>query len=289
MRNKLTKFFLRCGLGLFKIIPFWLLYRLSDGLYYLLYYVLRIRRKVVRNNIQFAFPDKPLAERILIEKKSYRNFCDVILESVKGFSMTPQQLAKRYLTPPGGIDHYFEEKKSVVAFMAHFNNWEWGTSIQLNLKHKAFFIYKRLHNRGADELIRQRRAACGAELIYKEQVARTLIRNRRTPSFYAVIADQRPSSDQEQRTVTLFNRQITCFAGPEMIAKTFGMVVLYSKIERIKRGYYRASPVVITEDPKNTEEGYISQQCFSLLEAQIREHPGHWMWMHKRFKGLDRE
>ena len=287
MRNKLTKLLLNCGLGLFKLIPFWLLYRISDGLYYLLYHVLRIRRKVVRHNLCFVFPDKSNSEILTIEKKAYRNFCDVILESIKGFTMTSQQLSERYKVAPGGIDHYFENKKSVVTFMAHFNNWEWGTSVQTALKHKAFFIYKQLHNRAADALIREKRSASGAELVHKEQMAKTLIKNRRTPSFYALIADQRPSTDQEQRHVTFFGRDITCFAGPEMIAKTFNMVVVYSKIERVKRGYYTATPVIITEDPKNTPEGYISQQCFALLEAQILENPGNWMWMHKRFKGLN--
>ncbi len=283
----LQRIALSCGLGLFKFIPFWLLYLLSDGLYWLLYYVVRVRRRTVRSNIQFVFPDYPLHEVKKIEKQAYRNFCDIMLETIKGFTLSPQEMHRRYLiTNPELIDPYYEEKRGVVGFIAHFNNWEWGISLQQSLKHKAFYIYKRLHNRVVDELILQKRELGGAQLIDKDQMAQVLIKNRRTPSFYALIADQRPSGDQEQRSVTFFKRNITCFAGPELIAKTFNYPVIYCKIERIKRGFYQATGVLITDTPKNTPDGFISQQCFSLLEAQIKEQPQNWMWMHKRFKHM---
>lgn len=287
MNNTFQRFLLNCGIGLFRLIPFWLLYRLSDGLYFLLYYIIRVRRKVVRHNLEFVFPDYPAAEIKKIERDAYRNFCDIILETVKGFSLSSQEMARRYqILNPELIDPYYEQQQSIIGFIGHLNNWEWGTSLQRSLKHKAFYIYKRLHNRVADELIREKRQESGAELIYKEQMARTLIKNRRSANFYALIADQRPSGDQEQHRVNFFGREISCFAGPEMIAKTFNYPVVYCKIERIKRGYYACTGVLVTDDPKNTADGQISQQCFNLLEAQIKEQPGSWMWMHKRFKGM---
>lgn len=284
----MTRLFLSIALGLFKLIPFWLLYRLSDGLYYLLYYLFRVRRQTVRSNIEFVFPEKPLKEIKSIERQAYRNFCDIILETAKGFTLSPKAMAARYkLTNPELIHPYYEQNRSVVAFIAHMNNWEWGISIQQALKHKAFYIYKRLHNRAADELIRQKRQVAGAELVYKEQMARTLIKNRRKAGFYALIADQRPSGDQEQHLVQFFGREISCFSGPEAIAKTFDYPVIYCRIDRIKRGYYQGTGILVTDDPKNMPDGAISQACFTLLEQQIREQPGNWMWMHRRFKGLE--
>jgi KDO2-lipid IV(A) lauroyltransferase len=287
MIKSLQRISLNSSLWLFKLIPFWLLYRLSDGLYFLLYYVIRVRRKVVRRNLRFVFNDYPDTELKKIEKQAYKNFCDIILETAKGFTLSPKEMSRRYaITNPELIDPYYENKRGVIGFIAHYNNWEWGVSLQQSLKHKAFYIYKRMHNRVMDDLIRKKRQVSGAQLVYKEQMAKTLIKNRRSAGFYALIADQRPSGDQEQRQVKFFDRDISCFAGPEMIAKTFNYPVVYCKIERIKRGFYQATGVLVTDDPKNTPEGEISQQCFALLEAQIKENPGHWMWMHKRFKGL---
>lgn len=287
MKNTIQRFIFIAGLSLFKLIPFWLLYRISDVMYWITYRLLRVRLNVVRRNIRFVFPDYPDPERKKIEKQAYKNFCDIILETAKGFSLSPKEMSRRYkITNPELIDPYFEDKRGVVGFIAHMNNWEWGISLQHSLKHKAFYIYKRMHNRVADEVIREKRQVGGAELVYKEQMARVLIKNRRNPGFYALIADQRPSGDQEQHQVTFFNRQIHCFAGPETIAKTFNYPVVYCKIERIKRGFYQATGILVTDTPNDMPEAAISQSCFALLEAQIKEQPGNWMWMHKRFKLL---
>lgn len=284
----MTRVLLSIGLSLFRLIPFWLLYRLSDGLYYIFYYMIRVRRRIVRHNIQFVFPNKSLKEIKAIERQAYRNFCDIILETAKGFTLSPQAMAKRYhLTNPEILDPYYAQNRSIVAFIAHMNNWEWGISIQQSLKHKAFYIYKRLHNRAADTLVREKRQVAGAELVYKEQMARTLIKNRRKAGFYALIADQRPSGDQDQHQVQFFGHQISCFSGPESIAKTFDYPVVYCRIDRIKRGYYQGTGILVTDDPKSMPEGAISQACFSLLAQQIREYPGNWMWMHRRFKNME--
>lgn len=290
MNDMLLRLILNAGIFLFRCIPFWMLYRLSDILYLILYRVIRLRLTVLRQNIDFIFPDYPKVERKKIEKQAYKNFCDIILETIKGFSLSASEMSRRYkIINPELIDPYFKDKRGVVGFIAHMNNWEWGISLQQSLQHKAFYIYKRLHNRVVDDLIRKKRAAGGAELVYKEQMARVLIKNRRLPGFYALIADQRPSGDQEQHTVTFFNRKISCFAGPETIAKTFNYPVVYCKIERIKRGFYQATGILVTDTPKDMAEGAISQRCFALLEAHIKERPGNWLWMHKRFKRYEHE
>ena len=276
------------ALAIFKITPFCLLYLLSDGLYFVLYYLVRLRRKIVRANLSFVFPSFSHEKLISIEKKSYRNLCDVILETFKGYTLSPKAMAKRYIiTNPEMLNRYLDQGRSLVGFAGHMNNWEWGTSLQQHLTHKAVYVYKRIHNRTIDDFARRQRERYGAELVYKEQISRFLIKHRRTPCFYVLIADQRPSNDQEKREVQFFNRKITCFAGPELIAKTFNFPVVYCKIERVARGFYQATGILITENPKDTADGEISQHCMSLLQKQIEETPENWMWLHKRFKNKD--
>lgn len=277
--------------GLFKITPFWLLYRLSDLLYILCYYVFRLRRHTVQKNLRFVFPTYTEQEIQRIEKESYRNFCDVILETIKGFTLSPEQLAPRYKLTNPELAEVFEqahgEKHSIIAFMSHFNNWEWGTSIQSQLNYKMFCIYKKLHNKTLDEILRHKRSAYGITLVNKDQMSRALVKNRSIRGLYALIADQRPSADQEQYQVQFFNHHISCFAGPELIARKCNYPVIYCKVERVKRGFYQLTAIPISHHPKDELQGDISQRCFSLLEAQIKEHPGNWMWLHNRFKKMN--
>ena len=52
---------------LFSLLPLGMLYFLSDCIYYLLYYCIRYRRKVVRKNLVNSFPEKSLKEIITID------------------------------------------------------------------------------------------------------------------------------------------------------------------------------------------------------------------------------
>ena len=51
------------------ILPFRILYFLSDIIYYLIYYLIGYRKKVVWNNLKLAFPEKTDHELIKIRKK----------------------------------------------------------------------------------------------------------------------------------------------------------------------------------------------------------------------------
>ena len=54
-------------------LPFRVLYLVADGMYYVLYYVVRYRRKVVAENLARSFPEKSLRERKDIERRFYRH------------------------------------------------------------------------------------------------------------------------------------------------------------------------------------------------------------------------
>ena len=68
---------------LLSLLPFRILYFLSDGLYLLMYYCIKYRRDVVRDNLLKSFPEKSLDELIRIEKKFYHFFCDYFVETLK--------------------------------------------------------------------------------------------------------------------------------------------------------------------------------------------------------------
>ena len=70
MMYHLLSFFLK----LLSCIPFKVLYVLSDGLFYVLYYVIPYRRQIVRKNLTESFPEKSEQEILQIEKNFYRYF-----------------------------------------------------------------------------------------------------------------------------------------------------------------------------------------------------------------------
>ena len=65
------------------LLPLRILYFFSDIYFYLIYYLLKYRRRVVRANLQHAFPEKDLSEIIKIEKRYYRHLCDFFVKCTR--------------------------------------------------------------------------------------------------------------------------------------------------------------------------------------------------------------
>ena len=77
-------------------LPFRLLYLLSNGLFFLIYTVVRYRRKVVRENLALVFPEKSLQERQRIARAFYAHLCDMFLEMIKTLIISEEDLQEHF-------------------------------------------------------------------------------------------------------------------------------------------------------------------------------------------------
>ncbi|MBL0145661.1 MAG: hypothetical protein IPP48_07765 [Chitinophagaceae bacterium] len=75
-------------LYLVSLLPFFILYGISDFFAFLMYHVIKYRKDIVLNNLQIAFPEKTDAERNKIAKKFYQYFTDTMIESIKFISLS---------------------------------------------------------------------------------------------------------------------------------------------------------------------------------------------------------
>ena len=78
------------------ILPFRVLYFFSDLMYFVLLYVMRYRKSVVRKNLEGCFPGKSKKEIDKLIKLSYKNLTDVIVEGFKAFTMSDRQIRERH-------------------------------------------------------------------------------------------------------------------------------------------------------------------------------------------------
>jgi len=96
-------------------LPLNILYILSDFLYVVLYKTFRYRKKVVRTNLLNSFPEKSIKEIENIERKFYSHFCDLVIESIRLFSISEKELARRNKIVNAEIlDPFFEREKSMA-------------------------------------------------------------------------------------------------------------------------------------------------------------------------------
>lgn len=77
------------------LLPYGALYIFSDFFFLILFHLVGYRKKVVKANLRGCFPQKSEQEITQLAKKFYRHFCDLVLESLKNFSITHEQAQER--------------------------------------------------------------------------------------------------------------------------------------------------------------------------------------------------
>lgn len=273
---------------LLSLLPLTILYGISYVVYFICYYLVRYRRKVVRQNLLNSFPEKSLEEIVKIEKAYYLHFADVAVETIKLMHISDEEMRHRMqFTNPEVISDFCEQGKSIVLLLGHYGNWEWIPSIYMNYDGIiGGELYRPLKNKFFDEFFLELRSRFGTVNIPKNDALRAIVGYRRENKTFALgfIADQTPSKNNLHYWKTFLNQDTPFLTGPERIARSGGYAVIYFDVKKLDRGYYSCDLITLTDDAKKTAENEITDKYVELFEKTIRRDPSCWLWSHRRWK-----
>lgn len=269
------------------LLPLWVFYRLSDGLYYLVYHVVRYRRRVVYANLRSSFPEKSEAEIERIAKDFYSFFCDYIVETLKFFSMGEKNIRKRMrFEGLNQVKEDFANGRSVTLYLGHYCNWEWISSLGLHLDEQCGQIYHPLENATLDRLFLYMRGRFKAQSIKMDDTFLTILKWKKEgrKNIVGYIADQVPGYNNIHYWADFLHHDTPVFTGAERISKIMDTAVYYIDVERPRRGYYVARFIKIADSLNEHPVFFATEQYFRLLEQNIQRAPQYWLWSHKRWK-----
>jgi Kdo2-lipid IVA lauroyltransferase/acyltransferase len=280
--SRLGTFFLY----LVSLLPFWFLYLVADLLFVILYYIVGYRRQVVRENLLNSFPKKSAGERKIIEKKYFKYMADLMMETIKSISMSAKSVNRRMIcTNPEVMEHYFGQGKSIIAAAGHYGNWEMAClSFGFLTDKRRMIVYKPQSNEVFTDFFNRTRSRFGATMISMRQTLRKMIEYKNELTFTVLASDQTPTLADAKHFVTFLNQPTAVFLGVEKLSKVINCVVIFYKIELIKRGHYTYTFVPLVEDPKQTKPFEITEIHVKYLESLIKEKPEYWLWSHRRWK-----
>ncbi len=284
----MNRFLYYCIIKPLSLLPLPVLYPLSSSIYYLIYYLLGYRRKVVEENIQNAFPDYTKSEVDRIAKLFYRHLCDLVVESIRMFSMSEAEAVRRLrVRNPELMNQFFDQGKQVVIVGSHYGNWE-ITSIGFpaQLKHKIASIFSKLKNPYFTRKITESRSRYGSELILKDRLPTYYEEERSRPVALGFIADQSPNYNKNKNLywTTFLNQETVTAPGAERYAVKYNLPVVYVQILKQRRGYYEVELELVTDDPQSLAPGEITDRHLRCLERLIIREPQFWLWSHRRWK-----
>jgi len=279
-------------LGIVKLhamLPMPVLYFFADMLYFIIYKVVRYRLKVVRRNLKNSFPEKTAKELRDLEKKFYHHFSDYIVETIKLAHITREELNRRaWVNNPEIINPLVAKGHTCfILLMGHYGNWEWFTGItEWFGQVKVYHLYRPLTNKVIDRLLIYVRSRFQAIGIKKQETVREMIRIKQSGerSIVGFIADQTPNKLNLHYWTTFLNQESAILTGPERIATKLDIPVIFVDIRKVKRGYYTVEFELITDNPRQTPEFWITEEYARRMERSILREPAYWLWTHKRWK-----
>ncbi len=271
------------------LLPFWVHYLIADVLYFLLYYIIRYRIRVVRTNLASAFPEKSEEERRRIEREFYQWFCDYIAESIKLLTVSKKNIKRRMVFKGTElIEQCIAEGQSMGLYLGHYCNWEWITALPLWITPEAQCsqIYHPIENKDIDNLFLRLRQRHGSICIPMADTLRKILEFKKEGKVFLVgyISDQTPNWNNIHHWCDFLHHDTPVLTGAERIIRKFNHAVFYVEERRIRRGYYEAEFKLMTRDPQSLEEFALTDDYFKRLEESIQRAPAYWLWSHNRWK-----
>ncbi|MCS7028569.1 MAG: lysophospholipid acyltransferase family protein [Bacteroidia bacterium] len=277
-------------------LPWRILDGMSAIIYVFLFYIVRYRKKVVREHIQYAFPNLDSSEREAIVKNFYKHLADIIVETIKGFSMSEKDILKHFqIKENQAWQDILQQDKNIIVALSHQNNWEWVCLLfGAYFKDKRIYpigFYKPLRNKSVEQLLNKMRTKFGGTMYSSEQPLAVLrrLKQKEQKVLLGSVSDQRPLEIDKECVLPFLNRLTPFFTGLAWLSMGANVPIYYGSIRKVKRHYYQIefihlySPTKTIIDKKQ-ETQYIMKLYAHQLEKDIQREPHTWLWSHKRWK-----
>lgn len=273
----------------FAVLPYWFRYFVVENVvFFVLYYCLRYRMKVVKGNLRNSFPQKGNLELLRIRRKFYRTLSEIFVDTV---SLAGVNSAKKMIRFPNAAEQSAATAgRDWIAMMAHFGCWEYGSFWGLcDPTQVIVAVYHPLRNVVMEEFYQRLRQRHNTMTVAMHDCLRFYLRNRETGIdgkniAIGLIADQNPPRRPDSHWFRFLNQDTLFFDGGEKLAVKCGLPVYFARMDRVRRGYYEMTFEQIYDGTEQVAEYEITERYVRRLEAMIEARPELWMWSHRRWK-----
>ena len=265
------------------------------GLAFFFTRILPIRRRLLRENLQIAFPELNNEERQRMVRTMWEHL----------FLMGGEvALASRKIRDHNWTDHIrlvnaepllgvLHQDRPVILVTGHFGNFEIGGFSLGILTHPSHSVARTLDNPYLNRFIKDFRESTGQFLISKNGGAPEIVQVLEQNGLIAFLADQ--SAGRKGCRVNFFDKPASTFKAIAVLALQFNapIVVCYALRQTNGAGQFQMlhfdmhiteilDPLNLPPEMQNVKD--ITQWFTHVLESGIRRHPEQYWWLHRRWK-----
>lgn len=271
-------------------LPLRVLYFFSDVIFFLNYYLVGYRKKVITQNLRNSFPEKSEDEIRKIRKKFYNNFSDYLVETIKSFSISETEARVRMQHINQDVFHEVKaEGKNIILLAGHVFNWEWINALAKIVPQKHCHpVYRKVNSNFWENQMKKVRNKFGNEALEANEVIRNIFKSSNNgDSIYMFVADQTPHFSHVSYGLEFLNQRTPVFIGYDKLATRMDLAFIYCEMKKVKRGYYQVNYYRIYPDNERFVEHEVVRKFHKMLENTLRKRPDNYLWSHRKWKYQD--
>jgi len=264
-----------------------IIYRVGCLLGFVVFHIIRIRRKQVLENLKTAFPGKDQKWFNRVARETYQHTAVAMLEFLKMPKFDRKYIEKRIqISGLENLDRALKKGKGVIVAGGHFGNWEYNGTVFPVLGYPTSFVMVEQHNLLVHSFTNKFRKEKGINCISTRTGTREIIRRLRMNQLVCMLYDQ--NAGKNGIMINFFNNPASTHAGLAQLARKTGAALVTSFMGRTKEDSFQ---MFINEpvwaDPRMEKMESITTMTNILnsqLEEMITQYPSHWFWYHRRWK-----
>lgn len=274
--------------GIVRILPIKISFFIIDRIADFVFFVLRIRVKVVLKNLDIAFlSTKSYLEKYKIAHSVYRNFGRTVVETLLLPCYSPNKVKKIVnMNNKECIEKILSEGKGGIIVSGHIGNWE---LMGVALKYFGYpinFVIGEQKNKLVDRFLNGLRKRTGVGMIPRQFSLKGVLKALKKNELVAILSDQ--DAGLGGVFVNFFGQLASTPGGAALFSlKSFAPIIFAFGIPSIDRKihnlYFEEVKAELTED-KDYNMKILTQEFTTKMEEVIRKYPEHYFWLHRRWK-----
>lgn len=261
---------------------------LANGIGFLWFDILRIRRKVAIENVGIAFPEMPIEERVRLARASLQHMGRTLIEFTHFPFFKAKHVAERFeIIGMEHVERARAENKGVLLLTLHIGNGDYAVAALSRMGLPMHLISKEFKSRWLNDLWFGMRKRHGTRFISPEKSSFDILRALRRNEIVAFVLDQFMGPPVGVRT-RFFGKETGTAAGLALMADRTRAAVIPAYTYRRKGG----KTAIVFEPPipyldnglRDQNIAGMTQIYTDKVEEIVRRHPEQWMWIHRRWK-----
>lgn len=241
-------------------------------------------------NLRRSFPDMPEKECENLARESMRTLFMLGVEVLFTTRLIHVSTFTRYIEMGDFapvLRLLLQKNQGLIMLTGHYGNWEILGYVLATLGFETTSVARPLDNPYINDWVMGVRERMGQKIIAKKGATEDITSTLAGKGTVGFIADQ--NAGPKGIFVNFFGRKASTYKSIGLVAMEYNVPIVIGYARRLKQSFrfqVGATDIIYPQDWQAQDHPlqYITQRYTAAIETFVREDPGQYLWVHRRWK-----